>query len=476
VVGGGSAGLVGARVAAALGASVLLVERRRLGGDCLWTGCVPSKALLPAASAAAAARSAGRYGVRTGPVQVDFTAVREHVRSAVAAIEPVDSADALRAGGVRVAAGAARLTGATTALVDDRPVVFRAALLATGSAPALPPVPGLAGAAPLTSDTVWDLDQLPGRLLVLGGGAVGCELAQAYARLGSAVTLVEALPRLLPHEDPEAGALVAAALAADGATVHTGRAVERVEPGRAVLAGGHPVVHDRILVATGRRPVTDAGLEAAGVELDRRGTVRVDRTLRTTADRVWAAGDVTGHPEYTHVAGVHGGVAATNAVFGLRRRVPSTVPRVTFTSPEVASVGLTGEQAERTDGVTARTVRHEHVDRAVAEGHTAGFARIWVDRRGRVVGGTLVGPRAGESLAELALAVRRGMRAADLVGSTHAYPTYADGLWNAAIADLMTRVTGPVPARALGVLLAGRRRWLDARSRPGAGVPGGGPG
>ena len=457
VIGGGSAGLVGAHTAATLGARVLLAERGRLGGDCLWTGCVPSKALLTAAAAAADARSAGRYGVTTGPVHVDFAAVRAHVRSAVAAIEPVDSADALRAAGIAVATAEARFTGPGSAVVGGRPVTFRAALLATGSAPVLPPVPGLVDA--LTSDTVWDLAELPDRLLILGGGAIGCELGQAFARLGSAVTLVEPGPRLLATEDPDAATLVTAALAADGVTVRTGTAVDRVEGGEAVLGNGERVGFDRVLAATGRRPVVDCDPAAAGIELDPDGTVRVDTTLRTAGPRVWAAGDLTGHPRFTHIAGVHGSIAATNAVLGQRRKVQPVVPRVTFTAPEVASVGVTGEEAARTAGVTARTVEHAHVDRAVAEGRTGGFSRIWVDRRGRVVGGTLVGPRAGEVLAELTLAVTRRLRTRDLAGSTHAYPTYADGLWNAAVADVRARLDAPVPARAAQLAVTARRHW-----------------
>jgi pyruvate/2-oxoglutarate dehydrogenase complex dihydrolipoamide dehydrogenase (E3) component len=344
-------------------------------------------------------------------------------------------------------------------VVAGRPVTFRSALLATGSVPARPDVPGLAGADPLTSETVWDLAELPGRLLVLGGGATGCELGQAYARLGSAVTVVEPRDRLLAAEDPEASALVTAALVADGVTVRTGTTLDRVGPGTAVLGTGEQVDFDRILVAAGRRAVTDCDPAAAGIELDPDGTVRVDATLRTTGRQVWAAGDLTGHPRYTHVAGVHGSIAATNAVLGLRRTVRPTVPRVTFTSPEVASVGLTGADAAGTAGLTARTVRHGHLDRAVAEGRIEGFSRIWVDGRGRVVGGTLVGPRAGEVLAELTLAVTRGLRTRDLAGSMHAYPTYADGLWNAAIADVRARLAAPVAARAARAVLAARRHW-----------------
>ncbi len=463
VVGGGSAGLVGARTAASLGASVLLVDRDRPGGDCLWTGCVPSKALLASAAAAADARAAARLGVRVDGVRVDFGAVMAHVRGAIAAIEPVDSPDALRSAGVHVARGTARFTGPATAEIDGVAVRFRQALVATGADPAIPGVPGLAGAAPLTSDTVWDLDELPARLVVLGGGTIGCELGQAFARLGSRVSVVEAEPRLLPTEDPDASGLVAAALAGDGVTVRTGVAVTAVEDaGRAVrLADGATVEADVVLVALGRRPDTRGlDLDAAGVRLDDRGYVVVDRYLRTTNPRIWAAGDVTGHPQFTHVAGVHGSAAAANAVLGLRR-IPQTsaVPRVTFTAPEVAAVGMPAG----TRGTTTRTRRHDEVDRAVAEGRTAGFSRLVLDRRGRVVGATVVGPRAGEVLAELALATRHGLRARDLAAVMHAYPTWADGPWNAAIAEVQERLATPVPHRLLRIVAGTRRRLLDRR-------------
>jgi len=452
VVGGGTAGLVGARTAASFGASVLLVERDRTGGDCLHTGCVPSKALLAAAAAAADARAASRLGVRVAGVEVDFAAVMAHVKGAIATIEPVDSADALRDAGVSVRHASARFTGPTTADVGGEPVGFRQALIATGSDPLLPPIPGLADAGALTSDTVWDLAELPGRLVVLGGGSIGCELGQAFARLGSEVTVVEAAPRLLTGEDPDAAALVAAALRRDGAVVRTGAPVVAADRGGVVLDGGERIDADALLVALGRVPDTRGlGLDAAGVALDERGYVRVDAALRTANPRVWAAGDVTGHPQFTHLAGVHGSTAAANAVLGLRRRAElAAVPRVTYTSPEVAAVGA------RT-GHAVRTVAHTDIDRAVAEDRTDGFTRLVLDRRGRVRGATVVGPRAGEALAELTLAVAKGLRARDLAGVVHPYPTYGDGAWNAAIVDARARLAAP-PARALTRLLLALRR------------------
>jgi pyruvate/2-oxoglutarate dehydrogenase complex dihydrolipoamide dehydrogenase (E3) component len=465
VIGGGSAGLVGARTAASLGASVLLVERDRPGGDCLWTGCVPSKALLAAASAAADARGAARLGVHVDGVRVAFDEVTDHVRAAVATIEPVDSPNALRADGVEVVAGSARFTGPGSVEIAGSPVRFRQALVATGSDPLVPPIRGLAEAAPLTSDTIWDLEELPGRLVVLGGGTIGCELGQAFARLGSEVTVVEAAERLLAHEGRDASRAVAEALVRDGISILTGAPVTEVETAadgrRVVRAGGRRVPADAVLVAVGRRPDT-AGLDpsAAGIDLDERGFVLVDAALRTTNPRVWAAGDVTGHPQFTHVAGVHGATAAANAVLGLRRRAETTaVPRVTFTAPEVAAVGV----ADGSPGTTTRSYRHGEVDRAIAEGRTAGFARLVLDHRGRVVGASVVGPRAGETLAELTLAVRRGLRARDLAATMHPYPTWGDGPWNAALADVRARLAAPAGRRAARALVAARRRWVDRR-------------
>ncbi|MEJ5868357.1 FAD-dependent oxidoreductase [Pseudokineococcus sp. 5B2Z-1] len=460
VVGGGTAGLVGAQTAAALGARVLLVERDRTGGECLWSGCVPSKALLAAAAAAADARRAHRLGVRA-EVCVDFPAVMAHVRAAVEEIRPVDAPEALEAAGVRAVRGTVRLTGPTTAAVDGREVRFARALLATGSQPAVLTLPGTDGAAPLVPDDVWDLDELPDRLAVVGGGTTGAEMAQAFARLGSRVVLVEAGPRLLPGEDADAAAVVADALRADGVDVRTGARASSVQPGAGgagslVLADGTEIPYDRLLLAGPRRPRLEGlGLRAAGVEVGDDGRLVLDG-LRTTSPRVWAAGDVTGEDTYTHTAGVRGSDAAVAAVLGLPRRPSRVVPRVTFTDPELAAVGepTTGARPGR----RVLHQAHDHVDRAVAEGRTEGFTRVVVDRRGRVRGATVVGPRAGEVLAELTAAVVDGTTTSVLVARTHPYPTYGDGPWNAAIADYR-RWLGTAPVRAVtGALVAVRRR------------------
>ena len=475
VVGGGTAGLVGAKTAARMGSRVLLVESARTGGDCLWTGCVPSKALIAAADAAAVARSSHALGVSTATVEVDFTQVMAHVQHAIDDIAPIDSPESLRAEGVTVHHGRAVFTGPRQVTVAGEDLTFVQALVATGAAPAVPAIPGLETVAYLTSETVWQLDHLPERLVVLGAGTIGCELGQAFTRLGSQVTLVEGAARVLPREDQGAAAVVAATLSGEGTEILTGAEVTRIrtaspagggKEGTLVLADGCEVPFSHLLVAVGRSPRTrDLGLERAGVAVDERGFVTVDEHLRTTNPRIWAAGDLTGHPQLTHAAGVHASLAVSNAVLGLRRRVDLTaVPRVTYTQPEVAAVGVTTEDPP--DGLRVLTWQHTHVDRAVTEGRTSGCTKLTVDARGRVVGALVVGPRAGETLGELTLAVQQGLRTRDLAAVIHAYPTWNDGAWQAAIADVRERLEAPgVPRRAIAALATSRRAWLSHRGR-----------
>jgi pyruvate/2-oxoglutarate dehydrogenase complex dihydrolipoamide dehydrogenase (E3) component len=466
VVGGGTAGIVGAKTAARLGARVLLVERERTGGDCLWTGCVPSKALLAAAGVAASARTGHRFGITVAEVSVDFAKVMDHVRATIAYIAPVDSVEALEKASVAVRIAAARFTRPDSAEIDGTPVRFRQALVATGASPAVPPIPGLSDVDYLASDTVWGLSELPAELVVLGGGSVGCELGQAFARLGSRVSVVEGAPRILPREDPLAAAELARALVDDGIELHTGSGVARVEPaapgsGVLHLESGQQVPFSCLLVSVGRAPRTgDLGLAAAGVQVDDRGFVVVDDLLRTTNPRIWAAGDLTGHPQFTHTASVHANLAVSNAILGVRRKVDLTaIPRVTFTDPEVAAVGLETDRVP--PGLRTLDWSHSHVDRAVAERAFGGFARLVVDKRGHVLGATVVGPRAGETLGELTVAITRGLTTRDLAGVTHAYPTYNDGPWNAAISDVQDQLERPATQRALGALARARTWWVS---------------
>ncbi|MFC1417710.1 dihydrolipoyl dehydrogenase family protein [Streptacidiphilus cavernicola] len=468
VIGAGSAGLTGARLAADLGARVALVERGRLGGDCLWTGCVPSKTLLHAAAQVHAARHADRYGFPAATGRADWTTVMKQVRGAIGHIEPHDSAEALGQFGVEVLRGAARFTGPRTISVDGRSLAFRHALIASGSGPGLPPVPGLAQSGALTSDTVWDLPDLPGRLLVVGGGAVGCELGQAFARLGSTVTIVEAEQRLLPAMDEHAADLLTRHLLAEGLQVRTGASLRTVGPGTAELTGADGtasrVAYDRILVATGREPHTaDLGLEAAGVRTGAHGHIQTDARLRTSNRRVFAAGDVTGRLPFTHVAGAQAADAVLNAVLGLRRRLDyDAVPYAVFTEPEIAQVGPTAEAARHLhgQGVRTRLLPYTQMDRAVTEQATDGFTQLVLDPKGKIIGGTVVGPRAGESIVELAHAVRLKWTPSQLAATVHPYPTHADGPWLAALAEVRRNLTTPRTRAVTGALVRLRRGVL----------------
>jgi pyruvate/2-oxoglutarate dehydrogenase complex dihydrolipoamide dehydrogenase (E3) component len=504
VVGGGTAGLVAAVGAAGQGAKVTLVERARTGGDCLWTGCVPSKALLAAAAAAHAARHSDHLGVHTDQVTVDFPTVMAHVRGAIGAIAPHDSPERLRSEGVEVVHGDARFVADDAVEVGGRRRRFRAAMIATGAAPVVPPIEGLAAAEPLTTETVWDLEELPRRLVVLGGGPIGCELGQAFARLGAEVTIVEMEPRLLPREEPEASEVVRASLLADGVDVRTGARATAVLPAaegsggggggggaggdgaggrgparngagwrlqlrRADRAGdqaagqqGDEVAFDRILVAVGRRPRTAGlGLEAAGIEVDGRGAVVVDERLRTTNRRVYAGGDVTALLPFTHVASTHGATVVQNAVFGLRSRVDhERIPWVTFTSPEVARVGLSVAEARERYGprIRVRRVEHGEVNRAHAEGRTDGFALLIGDDKGRLIGATVVGPHAGETIGEVVAWRQLGAKVSAIARrSTHAYPTWSDDIAQASLLELRAELAKLQPM-ARGVLWARRLR------------------
>ena len=445
VMGGGTAGIVAARTAAGFGASVVIVEQARPGGDCLWTGCVPSKALLASAHTAATARNAEAFGVQASEVKVDFASVMGRVHDTIAAIEPADAPETLRTSGAKVVHARARFTGPRSVALDiGEAVPFRHAVLATGSQPVVPPINGLDDAAPLTSDSVWDLQELPERLLILGGGSIGCELAQAFGRLGSNVTLIEAAERLLPREDATASAVLNRVLQADGIDVLLKTHVRSVRRAHGVVAvytaDGLTIEGDEILVAIGRQPRTEGlGLADAGIELAPSGHVAVDARLRTTNRRVWAAGDITGHPQFTHVAGVHGSLAASNAVLGLRRRVDTrTIPRVTYTHPEVAAFGVPASE-----GDLVLDLAHDEVDRSITDGEVSGITRLVLDRRRRIVGATIVGARAGELVGEVVVAARAKFTAGQLAATMHAYPTYSDAIWKPAIAEVREQLDQP---------------------------------
>ena len=431
VIGGGTAGLVCAVGAAGLGARVALVERGLLGGDCLNTGCVPSKTLLRSARAVHEARSAASVGVRT-TAEVDFPAVMARVRARRADIAPHDSAARLASLGVHVFLGAASFVGPRAVGVDGRTLRFRRAVIATGSRPVAPPGLQAAREGPhyFTSENIFWLTDQPQDLLVIGAGPIGCELAQAFALLGTAVTLVDTAPRVLPREDPDASDIVARRLARDGVRVAVGMA-----PGTSPANGGGPV-----LVATGRTPNIDGlNLEAAGVTHGAEG-VHVNDALRTSNRRIYAAGDVCSSFKFTHAADAMARIVIQNALFFGRRRVSALViPWCTYTFPEVAHVGLPADEAARAGGDVI-TIPLTDVDRSVVDDETDGFVRVH-HSAGRILGATIVAPHAGELIGQVASVMRRGGALGDLSADVVPYPTVAESLRKAGDAYRRTRLT-----------------------------------
>ncbi len=469
VIGGGTGGLISAMIAAGAGARVALIERDRTGGDCLWTGCVPSKALLAAANTAQGMRNAGRFGIEPVEPTIDFNLVMESLRTSQSTIEPQDSPERLRSQGVDVIEGNARFTGHGCISVDELKFRFRSAIIATGSEPVLPPIEGLSNADPLTTETVWDLDHLPERLAVIGGGPIGCELGQAFSRLGSNVTIIEAKDTLLSGEEPESSRLVTEVLESEGLGIRTGASVSSVSR-EAASWGICFRDEDRqesdwsgtnVLVAAGRAPRTDdLGLGAVGVALDDDGSVAVDNRMRTSASGIFAVGDVTSIMPFTHVAAQQARVATPNALFGLRSKADySAVPWATFTDPEIARVGLSEAEAKDRFGEKAKVVKYEYadLDRAIVEKRPAGFAKLIADRHGKLIGATVAGQGAGDAIAEMAAWINRGASISDVSKQVHAYPTMAEGPSRAADAYVTSRFVTPTKQALLKPVLAFRR-------------------
>lgn len=474
VLGGGTAGLVAAHTAATVGARVALVERARTGGECLWTGCVPSKTLLAAGQVAHRMRTADEFGLPSFTPTVDLAAVADRIRAVQSRIEPHDSPERLRAAGVDVVRGHGRLEGAGRVRVGERLLTTRATIVATGVRPTVPPIDGLAEAEPLTTDTLWDaLADLPERLLILGAGPVGTELAQALARLGRHVTLVEVADRCLPGEEPDASRVVTAALTREAVDVRPATRItsfrQTADGAVAATAAGDEIATDRVIVATGRRPNTgDVGLDSVGVRTRADGAVAVDRTLRTTGDGVYAAGDVTGVLPFTHVAAAHGLTAAVNALFLARRKVSHrTMPWVTFTDPAVARVGMMSDQARSRWGDDAHVVDLplDRVDRALTDASPDGFIRLVGDGRGRLRGATVVAPHAGEVIAVLADTARRGESISAITKTIRPYPTYAIGVYQAAGEHVRNQLATPGRRRLSRWVLAPLRLLAAVRTR-----------
>ena len=480
VVGAGTAGLVTAAVAAGLGARVALVERHLMGGDCLNVGCVPSKAVLRAARAWASARDGAGFGLSfPGGVERDFGAAMTRMRRLRAGISHVDSAERFAGLGVDVFIGEARFTGPDTVAVGDAALRFARAAVCTGARAAMLPIPGLADAGCLTNETVFSLTELPARLAVIGAGPIGCELAQAFARFGSEVTVLERGPRILPREDPDAAAVVEARMAHDGVRFVFGAATGAVEPVAPATgegdAGGkrirytaagesRDVTVDHILLGVGRAPnVEGLGLEAAGVAFDRAG-VTVDARLRTTNPRVYAAGDVCSPYKFTHAADAMAQIVIQNALFphplGLGRASTESlvIPWCTYTEPEIAHVGMYEADA-RAKGIEVETFTQPlaEVDRAVLDGEDAGLARVHV-RKGtdRILGATVVAADAGNLISEVTVAMKAGAGLGVIGSASHPYPTQAEA-WRKAANQLRKARFGDRQRAILGRLFAWRR-------------------
>jgi len=470
VIGGGTAGLVTAAGAAGLGARVALVERRLLGGDCLNFGCVPSKALIRAARAAADARGAAAFGIGgQGELRVDFPRVMERMRRLRAGIAPHDGAERFRSLGVDVFLGEARFTGSSTIEVGGQTLRFSRACIATGSRPSSPPAPGLEEVGYLTNETVFSLEKLPEKLAVIGAGPIGCELAQTFARLGSEVHLVEAAHGILPREDREAAGIVEQALTGDGLRLHCcgkNLALRREAGGKRLTVDSHgegySILVDEVLVATGRIPNTAGlNLEAAGVEHDGAG-VKVNDFLQTTNPRIFAAGDICSPYKFTHMADAHARIVIRNALFGFlpfkARTSKLIIPWCTYTDPEIARVGLHGgELAERGIGFETLKLPFQDLDRAILDGETGGLLQVLVEKRSdRILGATLVARHAGEMISELTLGMGNGVGLRGYSAAIHPYPTQAEIFRKAGDAYQRSRLTRRT-RRILSWILARRR-------------------
>lgn len=470
VVGAGTAGLVSAAGAAGMGAKVALVERHLMGGDCLNVGCVPSKTLIRAGHAVADARAASSFGIEVaGDPVVDFPAVMERVRRVRAGISSHDSARRFRDEyGVDVFLGSGRFTGVDSIEVGGATLGFERAVIATGARAAVPPVPGLAEVGFLTNETVFNLTELPARLAVLGGGPIGCELAQAFARLGSRVTIIEMGEHFLRREDADAAEILHTALQRDGVDVRLATTLERVETGRTakllhVATGGakSTLETDAILVGVGRTPNVDGlGLDVAGVRFGPRG-IEVDHHLRTTNPRIYAAGDVCSPYKFTHAADFMARAVVQNAFFAFagRKKVSAlTIPWCTYTDPEIAHVGLYQHEAEKRGlEIDTFTVPMSSVDRAITDGDTEGFVKIHVTKGSdEILGATVVARHAGEMISEITTAMAGKIGLGKLAAVIHPYPTQSEAIRKAGDLYNRTRLTN-FRARLLRRYFAWRR-------------------
>jgi pyruvate/2-oxoglutarate dehydrogenase complex dihydrolipoamide dehydrogenase (E3) component len=462
VIGAGSGGLSVAAAAAAFGVSVALIEKGKMGGDCLNTGCVPSKALIAAAKRVADVNGAAAFGVMAQSPKIKFSDVQRHVENVIAAIAPNDSKERFTALGVRIVAGAARFKNAGTVVVDDEDIEVQARrfVIATGSSPAIPPINGLADVPYLTNETIFDLNICPKHLIVVGAGPIGLELAQAFRRLGAEVTVLEAASPLA-NDDAECADVVLEQIARDGVTVRAGIHIKLIKRARGkvqvIVAGptGEDTIEgSHLLLAAGRAPnIDDLNLDAAGIKREPSGIV-VNKRLKTTNRRVYAIGDAAGGPQFTHVANYHAGLVVRNALFRLPVKVNyDQMPFVTYTDPELAQVGLTEAEARRRRHAI-RVLRwpFDENDRAQARRETKGYIKVITTKRGRILGTTIVGAGAGELIATWALAIAQRLNIRVFVGTVLPYPTLAEIGKRAGLTYFTASLTSPMLRRIIGLL------------------------
>ena len=462
VIGAGSGGLSAAAGAAQMGADVILLEGRRMGGDCLNFGCVPSKALIASAKAAHAPTRAAAFGVANMAPQVDYAAAKDHVADVIAQIEPHDSEKRFEGLGVRVIREYGHFTGPREVTAGAHRITARRIVVATGSSPLVPPIPGLDSVPYETNETIFALRERPRHLLIIGGGPIGMEMAQAHRRLGCDVTVIEGAT-VLGQDDPEAAGVVVAALRAEGVEIAEEAMVAAVSGQAGAIEvtceDGRKFAGTHLLIAAGRKPnIEHLDLAAAGIESTRRG-VRVDDRLRSSNARVFAIGDVAGGLQFTHVAGYHAGLIIRQALFGLPAKVRTDhIPWVTFSDPELAQAGLTEAQARERHGDRLEVVRadFDHNDRAITERKANGLIKVMVVR-GRPVGATIVGPQAGELIGTWALALASGLKMKQIAGMVLPYPTLGEISKRAAGAYFSPRLFESVGVKRMVRFV---QRWL----------------
>jgi pyruvate/2-oxoglutarate dehydrogenase complex dihydrolipoamide dehydrogenase (E3) component len=458
VIGGGSAGLSIAAAAAQFGERVVLFEKSEMGGDCLNTGCVPSKALLAAAKQAHTHRNSGKFGISGHEPIVDFPAVMAHVQNVISTIAPYDSVERFEGLGVTVVKSHASFTNATTLVAEGKHYEARRIVIATGSRTGVPPIPGIADVPYFTNETIFKNRTLPGHLIIIGGGPIGLEMAQAHRRLGARVTVLEAF-QPLAKDDPELTIYVLESLQAEGITISANVAIEQISASpdgiTVFIKDGKAIEGSHLLVAAGRIPnIENLNLEAAGIAYTKRG-ITVDNSLRTSNRKVYAAGDVAGGLQFTHVAGYHAGLVIRNALLRLPvKNRTDIIPWVTYTDPELAHVGLAESEARKSHGDAIRTLKwsfHEN-DRAIAEGKAKGLVKIVTGKRGVILGASIIGPNAGDLIATWTLAVTNRMKISAIANVVLPYPTFGEAGKRAAVTYYAGLAQRPLTRSIIGLL------------------------